>query len=112
MTSKNTNYIPPEHLIDKNTHTILISKHFKLFIKDDIQLEIERIGNNAHSCITYKVRVIFINNNDEYENYICKIMINNYNFIKDISIQTSNLNISPEVLYYNDEDKFIIYKYV
>lgn len=112
MSSKNQNYKPPDHLLNIEFHKQIIYKHFKIFINDNIEIEIESVGNNINACSTYKIRVIYINSNDDYEIYICKLMRTNYDFIKDISIQSSDLNISPKVLYYNDEDKFIIYKYI
>jgi hypothetical protein len=109
--SKTKNYIPPNDVLQDNTK--IITKNFKQYIPYNIEIEIERVGNNIKSlCYTYKISVTYTDDCDSKDEFICKVIKNNYLYIKDISIQASELNISPKVLYTNDDDNFIIFEYI
>jgi thiamine kinase-like enzyme len=96
-----------------DTEQIIISKHIKKYLNNN-NLEVLKnlLGYHNFEDSTSLVTVYYKELDDEEEKYIVKICKTQYKNIKDISIESYNNNIAPKVLYYDEEDKVIIYEFI
>jgi hypothetical protein len=111
MNKQNTYKELPIEIVNKQN--ILIQKHIKLYLKNNnVEITKNTVGNNSEDSGTFCVTIYNKELDDEEEKYIIKICSDNYEDIKNISIECYNINISPKVLYYDDCDKVIIYEFI
>jgi thiamine kinase-like enzyme len=98
---------------DIDKEQLLITKHIKNYLNNNnIEVLINIIGYHNSEDSTFLVSVYYKDLDDEEEKYIVKICKTQYKNIKNVSIETYSIGIAPKVLYYDNEDKIIIYEFI
>jgi hypothetical protein len=96
-----------------NKQNVLIEKHIKLYLKNDnLEITKETVGHNSEDTGTFCITIYNKELDDEEEKYILKICNDNYEDIKNISLECYNIGIAPKVLYYDKTDRIIIYEFI